>query len=147
MKLSTRSRYGLRAVYDLALNRDGPVAVKVIAQRQDISEAYLEQLFASLKRAKLVKSLRGAQGGYQLARPPEEISIGEVLRALEGSTSIADCVGHEGCGNSCTCPSHPVFAQIQRAIDQVLDGMTLMDMVEQNQGGSAKTTDQDPEEH
>ena len=136
MKISTRSRYGLRAVYDLAVNQDAPIPVKVIAQRQNISEAYLEQLFASLKRAQIVTSSRGAQGGYRLSRSPGEISIGEVLRALEGSTSIADCVGDEGCGNSCTCPSHPVFAQIQNAIDRVLDSMTLQDMVDKNQNAN-----------
>ena len=132
MKLSTRSRYGLRAMYDLAINQDGPVSLKTIANRQMISEAYLEQLFASLKRAGLVKSSRGAAGGYELSRPAEEISIGQILTALEGSTSIADCVGEAGCDKSCYCPSHPVFAKVQKAIDKVLDEMSLRDMVEEN---------------
>jgi len=142
MKLSTRSRYGLRAMYDLAINQNGPVSLKSIAQRQDISEAYLEQLFASLRRAGLVVSSRGAMGGYELARPSSEISIGEILNALEGSTSIADCVGGEGCKNASFCPSHPVFAKIQQAIDGVLQSMTLENMIEQN-----SETDTMPEEH
>ncbi len=142
MKLSTRSRYGLRAMYDLAINQNGPVPLKTIAQRQDISEAYLEQLFASLRRAGLVVSSRGALGGYELSRPSAEISIGEILCALEGSTSIADCVGGEGCKNVCFCPSHPVFARIQEAIDGVLDSMTLKNMIEQN-----SETERKPEEY
>jgi len=130
MKLSTRSRYGLRAMYDLAVNQNGPVPLKAIARRQDISEAYLEQLFASLRRFGLVISSRGAAGGYELAKGAGEISVGEILRALEGSTCIADCVGEEGCVNAYSCPSHPVFAKIQQSIDAVLDGMTLQDMIE-----------------
>ena len=132
MKLSTRSRYGLRAMYDLAVHQDGPVALGSIARRQEISDAYLEQLFASLRRAGLVRSSRGAQGGYILSREPSQINIGEILNALEGSTSIADCVGDEGCGDACFCPSHPVFAKIQKSIDDVLSSMTLQDMIEEN---------------
>jgi Rrf2 family cysteine metabolism transcriptional repressor len=142
MKLSTRSRYGLRAMYDLAVNQNGPVSLKTIAQRQEISEAYLEQLFASLRRAGLVVSSRGAQGGYELSRPSSEISIGEILNALEGSTSITDCVGGEGCKNASFCPSHPVFARIQEAIDGVLGSITLENMIEQN-----SDTEIQPEEH
>lgn len=87
---------------------------------------------ASLRRAGLVRSSRGAQGGYILSREPSQINIGEILNALEGSTSIADCVGDEGCGNACFCPSHPVFAKIQKSIDDVLSSMTLQDMIEEN---------------
>lgn len=132
MKLSTRSRYGLRAMYDLAVNQDGPVSLKSIANRQNISEAYLEQLFASLKRAKLVKSSRGAAGGYELTRETKDISIGEILNALEGSTCIADCVGGYGCEYAGSCPTHPVFTKVQQAIDKVLGEISLADMVNDN---------------
>ena len=82
MKLSTRGRYGIHAMYDLACNADaGPQPIKAIAERQTIPEAYLEQLFAVLKRDKLVTSVRGAQGGYMLSRPPGEITVGDVLRS------------------------------------------------------------------
>ena len=129
MKLSTRSRYGLRAMYDLAVNQAGPVSLKSIATRQSISEAYLEQLFASLKRAKLVKSSRGAAGGYELMKESKDISVGEILNALEGSTCITDCVGGYNCENACSCPSHPVFAKVQKALDKVLSEISLADMV------------------
>ena len=137
MKISTRSRYGLRAMYDLAIHQDGPIPLREIAQRQGISEAYLEQLFASLRKGELVRSSRGAQGGYILSRPAGEISIGEILRVLEGSTCITDCVGDSGCDNACFCPSHPVFARIQKSIDHVLYTMTLQDMIEENDTGAA----------
>lgn len=129
MKLSTRGRYGLRAIYDIALNKGAPVAIKAIAQRQNIPEAYLEQLVASLRKAGVIKSSRGSQGGYELTRSAQEISIGEILLALEGSTSIADCLGDENCGGSCSCPSRHVFARIQESIDSVLNSMTLEDMI------------------
>jgi Rrf2 family cysteine metabolism transcriptional repressor len=135
MKLSTKGRYGLKAMYDLAVNRGAPVAIKTIAQRQGISEAYLEQLVASLRKAGLVESLRGAQGGYTLAREPRNISIGEILTALEGKLSVTDCVGDAGCGNVCSCPSRGVFQRIQKSIDSVVNTMTLEDMVNDAAGG------------
>lgn len=133
MKLSTRSTYGLLAMYDLALNRGAPVAIKAIAKRQELSEAYLEQLFASLKKADLVVSRRGAQGGYVLSRTPAEITIGDILTALEGSVNITECVNNDECGQSCSCPSRSVFMSIQRSIDRVLYNTTLLDMVHQAQ--------------
>lgn len=129
MKLSTRGKYGLLAMYDLAVNGDKPVAIKTIAQRQGISDAYLEQLFSSLKKAKLVRSTRGAQGGYQLTRAPDAMSIGDILLALEGSVSVTDCVDNPECGQACLCPSRPVFHRIQQSIDEVLTSLTLADML------------------
>ncbi|HRS21305.1 MAG TPA: Rrf2 family transcriptional regulator, partial [Clostridia bacterium] len=85
MILSTKGRYGLKIMYELALNYgEGPMSLKEVAQRQQLSETYLEQLIAHLKKAGLVKSIRGAQGGYELIRKPEEISVGEIIRTLEG---------------------------------------------------------------
>ena len=100
MKLSTKGRYGLRALIDLAQNStEEPVSITSIAERQEISERYLEQLMSKLKKSGIVKSIRGAAGGYILARPMEEISVGDILRALEGSLDPVDCAGllEEGC--------------------------------------------------
>lgn len=146
MKLSTRGKYGLLAVYDLAINDEKPVPIKTIAQRQGISDAYLEQLFASLKKAKLVRSTRGAQGGYQLTRPPAEITIGEILLALEGSLSVTDCVDSPDCGQSCVCPSRPVFHTIQRGIDGILSSLTLADMLEVPADGQDEKNDAKPDD-
>jgi len=132
MKLSTRGRYGIHAMYDLALNSDGsPQPIKAIAERQNIPEAYLEQLIASLRRANLVTSVRGAQGGYKLSRPPEEITVGEVLRTLEGGLAVVDCLLEEdACGKSCSCASRIVWKKIRDGLNQIVDGITLKDMVE-----------------
>ncbi len=132
MKLSTRGRYGIHAMYDLALHANsGPQSIKAIAERQGIPEAYLEQLIAVLKREKLVNSTRGAQGGYALSRRPEEITVGDVLRALEGGLSLVECIQEEEtCGRSCECPSRIVWKKIQEGLDRIVDGITLRDMVE-----------------
>ena len=131
MKLSTRGRYGIHAMYDLACNyNSGPQPIKAIAERQAIPEAYLEQLFAALKRDKLVNSLRGAQGGYTLARPPQEITVGDVLRTLEGGLNLVDCLLEEDtCGKSCACPSRIVWMKIRDGLNAVVDGITLQDMI------------------
>ena len=131
MKLSTRSRYGIHAMYDLALNVDcGPQPIKAIAEREGIPEAYLEQLIAVLKKEKLVTSTRGAQGGYVLARRPEEITVGDVLRALEGGLNLVDCLLEEDtCGKTCACPSRIVWMKIRDGLNSVVDGITLRDMV------------------
>ena len=131
MKLSTRGRYGIHAMYDLAKNYNaGPQPIKAIAERQTIPEAYLEQLFASLKREKLVNSVRGAQGGYTLARPPAEITVGDVLRTLEGGLNLVDCLEEEDtCGKSCACPSRFVWMKIRDGLNAIVDGITLQDMI------------------
>ena len=101
MKLSTKGRYGLRALIDLALySEEDAVSIQSIAKRQNISDSYLEQLVRKLKHAGLVISVRGAQGGYKLAKPAEEISVGDVLRALEGSLEAVTC-GGENRSSSC----------------------------------------------
>jgi len=131
MRLSTRGRYGLKAMVDLAVNYgDGMVSTASLAAMQGISDAYLEQLIAALRKAGLVNSVRGAQGGYSLARPPGEINVNEVLRVLEGSTSVMDCVGTESaeCDNACSCSARPLWLKLQSRIDEVLDATTLADM-------------------
>lgn len=131
MKLSTRGRYGIHAMYDLAVRYDeGPQSIKSIAARQDIPEAYLEQLIAVLRRSALVVSVRGAQGGYRLARSPREITVGDVLRALEGGLTLVDCLDEEeSCGKSCACPSRIVWMKLRDGLNQIVDGITLADMV------------------
>lgn len=132
MKLSTRGRYGIHAMYDLAVNAsDGPQSIKAIAERGGIPEAYLEQLIAVLKRDGLVNSTRGAQGGYMLAREPGEITVGEVLRALEGGLNLVDCLDEEdACGKSCACPSRIVWMKLRDGLNAIVDGITLQDMIE-----------------
>ena len=132
MKLSTKGRYGLKAIVDLATEYDvgGRLSIAQLSERQGISYAYLEQLIGVLRKAGLVSASRGAQGGYTLARAPEAISVGEVLKALEGSTALVDCVGTEGsdCGNVCTCAARPLWLKLQQRIDDVLESTTIRDM-------------------
>ena len=132
MKLSTRGRYGIHAMYDLALNVDrGPQSIKAISEREGIPEAYLEQLIAVLKRENLVTSTRGAQGGYMLARAPEQITVGDVLRALEGGLNLVECLEEdEACGKSCACPSRIVWLKLRDGLNRIVDGITLKDMTE-----------------
>ena len=138
MKLSTRGRYGIHAMYDLAVNYgDGPQSIKCIAERQNVPEAYLEQLIAMLRREKLVISNRGAQGGYRLSRDPREITVGDVLRALEGGLNLVDCLEEDdACGKSCACPSRIVWMKVRDGLNRVVDGITLRDMIEEQKEGS-----------
>lgn len=133
MKLSTKGRYGLKAVVELAVRHaDGPVSLSLLATEQGVSEAYLEQLMRSLKAAELVSSARGKTGGYTLSRAADTISVGEVLNALEGSTAIADCVTADGgpCSNACTCSARPLFLKLQNRIDAVLNETTIQDLTD-----------------
>ena len=134
MKLSTKGRYGIKAMVDIAMEYGtGRLSVNQLAEKQGVSVAYLEQLIAALKKAGLVTSTRGASGGYTLSRPPEEISMREVLTALEGSTAIVDCVGTEmgqGCENACSCSARPLWLKLQRRIDDVLQSTTIKDMAD-----------------
>ena len=133
MKFSTKGRYGLQAMLDLAVhNNEGQVVLKSIAQRQGLSENYLEQLFAALKKAKLVKSIRGSQGGYSLAKSPENITVGDILRVLEGPPVSTSCSAEsgEGCSSSYNCcVTRTVWSKICEGIDRVADGITLQQLV------------------
>lgn len=131
MKLSTRGRYGIHAMYDLAAHGgDGPVPIKAISEREHVPEAYLEQLMAVLKRAGLVNSTRGAQGGYTLSREASQISVGEILRALEGGLNLVDCLTEEdACGKSCECPSRVVYQKLRDGLNALADSITLQDMM------------------
>jgi Rrf2 family protein len=133
MKISTRGRYALRLMLDLALNdADQYVTVKSISERQEISGKYLEQIVSVLSRAGFVKSVRGSQGGYRLARPAEEYTVGMILRLIEGSLVPVACMENEPnqcprCGKSVTLD---VWKQLDEAISGVLDHITLADLVE-----------------
>ena len=120
MKLSTKGRYGLWAMIDLAIySETEPVSIQSIADRQNISERYLEQLMAKLKKAELVISTRGASGGYRLAKPVGDISVGDVLRALEGDLRAVTCDaqdGEGGCENADLCVSRYVWQKINASI-------------------------------
>ena len=133
MKLSTRGRYGIHAMYELARGFGGaPLCIKAIAEKQDIPEAYLEQIIAVLRRDELVTSIRGAQGGYILARPPENITVGDVLRSLEGGLKLVDCLLEEDtCGKTCACPSRVVWKKISDGLNEIVDSITLKDMIDE----------------
>lgn len=134
MKLSTRGRYGVRAMFDLAMRKGaGPVPLRVIAERQDLSEHYLEQLIAVLRKEGLVKSVRGAYGGYLLAREPGDITIGEIIRALEGPIAPVDCVIDDDvdCDNTEECVTKVVWERLKEKIDEVLDDITLADLCQE----------------
>lgn len=134
MKLSTKGRYGVKAMFDLALNSDGgPLPLKTIAERQEISEPYLEQLISALRKAGLVTSVRGARGGYMLAHPPEEITVGEIIRTLEGPMAPVDCVVEDEpahCSRAEYCVTRGIWEKIRDSINSVIDGITLQDMLD-----------------
>ena len=132
MMISTKGRYALRIMVDLA-QHDGeePVSVRAIAQRQDISGKYMEQIISVLTRAGLLRSVRGAQGGYHLAYAPGEITVGMILRATEGDLAPAECVsnGGQACERSGVCPSLRVFTKVYSAINEVIDSVTLLELM------------------
>ena len=132
MKLSTRTRYGVRAILELAENTEsGPLQLRVIAGRQEISAKYLEQLMAVLKAGGFVRSVRGAKGGYVLAKAPDQIRLDEVFHCLEGAVTTAECVEDEDyCRKSADCAARLLWTQIQNAIEKVLRSTTLQDMID-----------------
>lgn len=133
MKLSTKGLYGTRAMIEIALYyREGPVLLKDIAKRQHLSEKYLGHIIAALKVAGLVKSIRGAHGGYILAKPPVRIKLAQIIKALEGSTSPAECVDDpEFCPRAEICVTRDVWSEIKRTTDKVLESVSLQDLVEE----------------
>ena len=149
MKLSTKGRYGLRAIVDLAMNsKEEAVALSSIAERQNISISYLEQLIAKLRKAGLVNSIRGAQGGYVLAKDPKEISIGDILRALEGNLNPVDCSEiEEGAETECSgkdlCVTKYVWKKISDSINQTVDNISLYELVQE--GHAVKNKNQNNE--
>lgn len=133
MKISTKGQNAIKVMLDLAAYNHGePVSVKDIAKRQDISEKYLEQIISMLNKASLVKSVRGAHGGYVLNYPPEKYTVGKILRAVEGDMSPTDCVGENAipCENKSMCASYRLWEKLDAAVNGVLDAVTLAEMVE-----------------
>ena len=143
MRLSTRSRYGTRLMLDLAQHYgDGPVQIGEIGRRQDISVKYLEQLIIPLKKANYIRSVRGPKGGHELAKRPEEISVGEIVKLLESGISLSDCIENPDiCDRYETCLTRGIWETATKAMYEELDSITLSDMtkgrkrIKQLQGG------------
>ncbi len=132
MILSTKGRYGLKAIFELALNYgSGPVSLKKIAEKYEISESYLEQLFAKLKKSGYIDTIRGPQGGYFLANKPDEITVGMILRTLEGDITTSECISKEVCSRESICATRVIFEKIENSINNVIDNITLADMCEE----------------
>ena len=132
MKISTKGRYALRLMVDLAMAGGGqPVSLRDVARRQQLSDKYLEQIVTPLSRAGLVRSVRGAGGGYLLTREPEQYTVGDILRPLEGDLAPVECATDEGfCERADQCVTLELWQEIHRAVAQVVDGTTLADLVE-----------------
>ena len=133
MKISTRGRYALRMMIDLAASdNDEFITIKSIAARQEISEKYLEQIITVLSRAGFVKSARGAQGGYKLARPAKEYTVGMILRAIEGSLVPVKCMEDDPneCSRRDQCVTLDVWKRIDEAVSSVVDSITLDQLAE-----------------
>lgn len=124
----------MKAMFDLALHYgNGPISLKSIAERQEISDHYLEQLIATLRKANLVKSVRGAQGGYMLASEPQNITVGDIIRTLEGPLAPSDCVMEEdpkACERANYCVTKVVWEKIRDSFNDVIDSITLQDMLD-----------------
>lgn len=135
MKISTKGRYGLRIMTDLAVNcTDGCVSLKDIAEREHLSEKYLEQIIGKLTKAELVESVRGAKGGYHLTRPAEKITVEDILKATEGSLAPVACAEDEGrCQNYCDCVTSFIWTEIYKATISVVSSITLRDLAERSQ--------------
>jgi Rrf2 family protein len=131
MKLSTRTRYGLRAMIELAsYGSSGPLMVRKIAEKQQISKKYLDIIFTSLKLAGLVRAIRGATGGFLLTRGPEEIRISQIVEALEGALAPVECCqSPELCDRSKQCAAQRLWLRLEAAIRETLDDVTLADLV------------------
>mgnify|MGYP001112395268 CR=1 FL=1 len=135
MKLSTRTRYGTKALLDIAQHSDrGLVRLQDIAKRLEISEDYLEHILISLKVAGLIRSIRGARGGFVMAKPPSEIRLDEVIQVLEGKIALVECIGDpEVCSRADVCVTHILWQEVTSAMTQVLKSTTLQDLVERQE--------------
>lgn len=132
MKLSTRSRYGTRMVLNLAEKyNEGPVRIGQIAKHLEVSVKYLEQLIIPLKKADLIKSVRGPKGGHKLAKPPEEVTVGDIVRILEGGIDLSDCISDPKiCQNTESCVTRSLWQEATDAMYDKLDSTTFADMIE-----------------
>lgn len=137
MKLSTRSRYGTRMMLDLAQHYDeGPVQIRNVSKRENISVKYLEQLIIPLKKANFIKSVRGPKGGHMLAKPPEAITIGEIVRVLEGGINLSSCIENpEVCDRTSDCLTRGLWEETTKAMYKKLNSVTLSKMI--NEGSNS----------
>ncbi len=135
MWISTRAQYGMRALIEIAINGDAPISLKVVSERQKISQHYLEQLVSIMRRAGIVESVRGAYGGYRLARPMTDISALEVVELMEGSLAPVTCIDDEdNCERTGHCATEPLWRRVDEAVRFVLGSASLADLVmEKNQ--------------
>lgn len=139
MKISTRGRYSLRFMIDLAFHySDGYIALKDVAKRQEISKKYLEQIIPFLNRSNLLSANKGHMGGYMLARKPSEICVKEILESAEGSLSPVSCM--ESDTNSCercnSCITLPIYKGLYKVVDDYLSSITLQDIIDQTEAGN-----------
>ena len=140
MKISTKGRYALRMLLDLAQNQgDGFVALKDIAVRQNVSKKYLEQIVPMLNKSDILLASRGFQGGYRLAKSPDQYTVGAILRLAEGSLPPVACLDHSPilCDRSADCITLPVWQGLNRVINEYLDSITLQDILDQQQSRGA----------
>ena len=134
MKLTSKGRYAVTAMIDIALNQEkGAITLSLISERQGISLSYLEQLFAKLKKAELVSSARGPGGGYRLSRASSEISISEIIKAVDESVDARKCAGKANCQGGDECLSHELWSELSETIDSFLKSITLQDVVSKKQ--------------
>jgi Rrf2 family protein len=130
MWVSTKAQYGMRALIEVAVGGDRPTSLKTVADRQGLSHQYLEQIFAVLRRAGIVESIRGARGGYRLARRPDQLSALEVVELLEGTVSPVQCIDDEAsCGRTGACSTEPLWREVDAAVRTVLGGTSLADLM------------------
>lgn len=131
LRLSTKGQYGVRAMYEIARGSGhGPVTIREISEKQDVSVAYLEQILNTLRKAELIRSVKGPGGGYVLSERPADISIGRILRELEGPVAITSCLDpREGCMRVDGCVTHMLWKSLGENIAAFLDGMTLGDLL------------------
>lgn len=136
MRLTTKGRFAVTAMLDIALNETGrPVTLTTISERQDISLSYLEQLFSRLRRSGLVKSVRGPGGGYRMALDPKSISVSDIIRAVDEQIDATQCGGNENCLDDHRCMTHELWAALNHKILEYLEGVTLAQLVASQKGG------------
>jgi Rrf2 family transcriptional regulator, iron-sulfur cluster assembly transcription factor len=140
MKLSTKSRYGTRLMLDMARHyQNGPIHLAMVAQRQGISVKYLEQIIIPLKKANYIHSVRGPKGGHTLARPPEEITVGEIVALLEEGVSLVECsYNPKVCSRSSNCQTRSIWQEAAQAMFDKLNSITLADLLKTGASPSAK---------
>ena len=143
MKVSTKGRYAIRLMIDIGVQNDGFVRLKDVARRQEISIKYLEQIVGSLQKAGLLLSSRGAQGGYRLSKDPEDYTIGEILKATEGSIAPVNCLEDEvnGCSRSHLCSTVGFWQGLNNVINDYLESHTLGELMEIEKANQEKTID------